>query len=92
MSASAPPPTQPRVYLPYTSNSHHDTHYIPGIFLPLAHSRRDYRIWQGAISSCIFVVSCERPAYVLLLQVQQGGRCHRTVRYLCEDDTIDSRW
>ena len=89
MSAFTQPPTQPRVYPPYISNSYHDIHYI---FLSFAHSRRDYRIWQGAISSCIFVVSCERRAYLLLLQVQQGGRCYRTVRYLCEDDTIDSCW
>jgi len=89
MSASTQPPTQPRVYRPYISNSYHDIHYI---FLSFAHSRRDNRIWQGAISSCIFAVSCERRAYVLLLQVQQGGRCYRTVRHLCEDGTADSCW
>ena len=62
------------------------------VFLAFAHSRRDNRIWQGAISSCIFAVSCERRAYVLLLQVQQGGRCYRTVRHLYEDGTADSCW
>ena len=89
--SSSTQPTQPRAYLPYISNSYHDNHYQAYI-QSFAHPRGDYRTWQGATSRCIFVVSCGRRAFVLLLQVQQGGRCYRTVRYLCEDGTTDSCW